>query len=94
MAPKDWRGDKDPVFGLRLWLSLRCCGETLWAYDRRHLGEIRAYVAADLRERVPDPYRVPNHWSNTSMISRLPRWLKARKNRAAILRAIDRLAAK
>ena len=75
----------------RLWLSVPCCGETLWAYNRAHLAEIRAYVEAGLRERATGEV---NSLRNSTMISRLPKWLKSRKNRAAILKAIDRLAAK
>ena len=74
----------------RLWLSLPCCGETLWAYNHAHLAELRAYVAAGLRERATGEV---NSLRNGTMINRLPKWLKSRKNREAILKAIDKLAA-
>jgi hypothetical protein len=42
----------DPVFGLPLWLQVRCRGGILWAYNGRHLNELQAYVAATLRVRT------------------------------------------
>jgi hypothetical protein len=77
----------DPYFRLPLWLQ----GETrqggLWAYNLEHLDLIRRFVAADLRERAP--------WYDTgqkaTLVARLPPWMKHAKNRADVLRAIDRI---
>lgn len=79
--------------GLDLWLSLDCCGETLWAYNYPHLAEIKSYVEANLRERGPR-YDTDPYFEFGTMVSWLPKWMKVRKNRTAILKAIDRLAAK
>jgi predicted RNA-binding Zn-ribbon protein involved in translation (DUF1610 family) len=76
-------GPHDPVFGLPLFLQVPACGETLWAVSQAHLDFLRAYVQADLRERTPN-------W-NGSLASRLPTWIKTRKNRDAVLRAVKRL---
>lgn len=75
----------DPHFGhpLRLVESTRI--GVVWAYNARHLVELRAYVSALLRERRGS--------TNRSLISRLPRWIKLAKNRDTVLKALDRLAA-
>jgi DNA-directed RNA polymerase subunit RPC12/RpoP len=73
----------DPTFGLPLWLQLPCCGHTLWAYNEEHLATLRAYVTAT--HRIPPPN---NKWS---MFTRLPRWIKAAKNRGVLLKCCDRL---
>jgi hypothetical protein len=77
---------QDPAFGLPLWLQAPCCGDTLWAYNAKHLKSLRDYVAAGLRERVG-----VIHWS---MFARLPKWISAKKNRDAVLACIDRLEEK
>jgi hypothetical protein len=65
-------------FELELWLQTPCCGSILWAYNELHVAFLEKYVAATLRERR-------NHkwgWSrNSSLESRLPRWMQVAKNR-------------
>ena len=96
---KDWAGDHrypmsdytpptDPYLGLPLWLQTPCCGRTLWACNPSHLAYVESYVAADLRQRRRHP---AYGWSNTSLPSRLPRWLVLRKHRDEVLRAVERL---
>jgi hypothetical protein len=70
--------------GLELWLRTPCEGRVLWAYDAAHLDFLERYVAAGLREQEP---------GNTSLASRLPAWIKSRKNRAAVGRGLKRLRA-
>jgi hypothetical protein len=70
--------------GLDLWLQIPCAGHVLWAYDETHLDFLERYVAAGIREQAP---------GNTSLASRLPRWIKARENRAPLVRALARLRA-
>ena len=84
---QDERAARDPHFTLPLWLQAPCCGETLWAYNAAHLDFLAAYVGATLRERKPDQYG----WSNRSLTSRLPTWMKVRKHRAEVLRVIAQL---
>lgn len=74
----------DPFFGCPLWFVGDVKGHVFWAYNPAHLNLIRNYVAATLRIR--QPYR------NRSVVSRLPAFLLARKNRAAVLKEIDRIA--
>jgi hypothetical protein len=83
-AAVDW------YFHLPLWLRAPCCGETLWAYNARHLDFLEAYIGATLREHR----RGAHGWRNQSLRNRLPRWMKQAGNRAEILRCIDALRPK
>jgi hypothetical protein len=76
---------RDPYYGLPLWLRRRFRGEVLWAYNRRHLRVLADYVAAALRE-------TDGHPNHHAMIVRLPRWMKVAKHRAALLKALQKLA--
>ena len=89
----DWRDGSisigasfDWYFRLPLWLETECVGETLWAYNRKHLEFIENYVGAKLRERTPN--------TNKSLASRLPQWIKRAKNRDAVLKAVGKLKEK
>ncbi|MBL7999469.1 MAG: hypothetical protein JNL32_12635 [Candidatus Kapabacteria bacterium] len=79
-------GACDPIFHLPLWFQTEIKGETFWAYNRLHLTEIRSYVSAKLRERQTT--------THTTMVERLPNFIKAAKNRATIIKAIDKLLKK
>jgi hypothetical protein len=81
----------DDYFRLPLWLVTPCAGELLRALNARHLAAIESYVLADLRERRRDP---EHGWSNQSFASRLPKWIKAAKNRAEVANALARLRAR
>jgi hypothetical protein len=90
---KDWHGDMlsigrpvDWYFRQPLWLQTPCCGQTLWAYNEDHLNFLEEYVRADVRERLPN--------RNASLASRLPGWMKDARNRAEVLRGIERLKQK
>ncbi|MDY6934102.1 MAG: hypothetical protein SVZ03_07755 [Spirochaetota bacterium] len=63
----------------------------MWAFNIRHLEFLESYVSARLREREKDERL---GWHNSSLASRLPKWLKPAKNREAILKAIYELKAK
>jgi DNA-directed RNA polymerase subunit RPC12/RpoP len=73
----------DPVFNLPLWLQGDVKGQTLWAYNRSHLNDIKRYVASQLRER--------NLAGHNTMVERLPQFIKAGKNREAVLKTIEKL---
>ena len=73
----------DPVFNLPLLLQTEVKGNHFWAYNRRHLQDIKSYVQAKLRERQSEGY--------TTMVERLPQFIKEAKNREAILKAIEQL---
>ncbi len=76
------------IFGYPLYLSIRCAGNLLWAYNYRHLAWLKRYVQATLRETRRDPKW---GWSNASAASRLPGWIKSAKNRRAVLRSIEKI---
>ena len=77
----------DDYFHLPLWIQSPCCGHTLWAYNWRHLEFIESFVKAALRDRRQDSFG----WSKRSMVTRLPRWMKAATNREQILDGIGKL---
>lgn len=85
-------GAADAYFHEPLWLTTPCLGgEVLWATNARHLAFLRAYVEATDR-RAPE--RADGDPRNATLASRLPRWLKLARNRAAVLAAIATLEAK
>lgn len=75
----------------KLWLRTRCGKHELWAVNEEHLQFIKEYVSAKLRERSPHP---EHGWSNQSLASRLPQWIKSAKNRDQVLTCIKRLEQK
>lgn len=77
---------RDPCFANPLWHRKRTPKGLIWAYHRAHLEMLRAYVAASERERSQNPT-----WHNHSYVSRLPAWIKAAKNREAVVKALDQL---
>ncbi len=81
----------DGYFGLDLWLQTPCKGHSLWAFNKRHLDVLEAYIAANLRERKQDPSW---GWSNNALTSRLPAWMTAARNRSAVLKALQVLREK
>ncbi len=79
-----WGAPVDPWFQLPLWLRAPYEGEVVWAFNQRHLAELRAHVAAGLREHGTGTTR--------STFARLPGWLTSAKNRDQVLAVLDRLA--
>jgi ribosomal protein L33 len=73
----------DPFFGLDLWLQVHFRNHLFWAYNHEHLGYIEAYIGAKLRERHDRRY--------STLVERLPDWVKSRKNREDLLRLISRM---
>jgi len=82
----DWYAENptDGYFGLDLWLQTRCAGHSLWAFNHRHLDFLERYVSASLRERERDE----QGWRNSSLASRLPKWMTAGPNREEVIAAI------
>lgn len=74
----------DPHFGMPLWLVDDGRHGALWAYNADHLQALKSFVNATLRGRSSQA-------GNASMISRLPRWMKSAKHRAALTRRLDKL---
>lgn len=77
---------KDWFFDLPLWLQVTCCGEILWANNEAHLGHMKRFVEAHLRERSSTSLA-----KNSTLASRYPDWMKAATNRADVLAGIAKL---
>jgi hypothetical protein len=88
---RGWYRVRDDYFELPLWLQTPCCGEVLWAYNERHVSFLEDVVGAGLRERARDE---KYGWSNGSLASRLPAWIKSAKNRAHVKKGLSRLRAR
>ena len=79
----------DPYLHADLWLQVACVGETLWAYNAEHVGFLRGYVGARLRERPTDGN--VHGLRNQLLESRLPKWMTLAKNRDAVLAGVAKL---
>jgi hypothetical protein len=80
----------DPFFGLPLYLRTTVDGEDLWAFNERHLEFLQRFIAATLRSRRIAAGHGPR---NSTLASRLPRWMKRGVRREVILAGLARLAA-
>jgi len=76
--------------GYQLWLRGRTRHGTLYAYNHEHLNYLAAYIAASLRQVDFSATSI----RNSSVTSRLPSWVKSAKNRAEVLKAIERMRRK
>jgi len=82
--------DEDPsdsYFQYPLWLKRSCCGHSLWVFNKRHLEFLEGYVGAELRERKKNE----SGWANSSLASRLPKWIKIAKNRIKIMAGLKKV---
>jgi hypothetical protein len=77
-------GCYDPYFGLRLRLVVGTRHGNVWAYNRRHLGELRDYASARIRARTGG--------GTSALFARLPKWFKLAKHRDEMVKALTRLA--
>ena len=76
----------DPIFGCALWLQIPCCGNILWAYNEKHVSDLKSFIGSSLRDG-----RNRCKWS---MVTRLPRWMIVAKNRDAVMKCIEKLETK
>ena len=74
---------REPHLGLPLLLAAEFRSRWVFAYNERHLNQLRGYVAARLRDETGN--------TGSSWSARLPSWIKAAKNRDDILTRLDRL---
>ena len=81
----------DGYFGFDLWLKTNTLGNSLWAFNLKHLEFLESYISAKIRERSKDEKW---GWHNSSLASRLPKWIKLAKNRKVLLKAINELKEK
>lgn len=83
----DPRGEAaDPFYKLPLWLRGQIKKETFWAYNYEHLKYLKGYISAKLRTRSGYDY--------TSMVEKLPQWIKSKKNRDDLIKLIEKLEKK
>jgi hypothetical protein len=80
-----WGEPVDPWFRAPLWLRADVRGQTVWAFNHRHLDALRSYIAAGLREPSPRP------GAPMSMLEKLPDWMTSARNRDEVLAVLDRL---
>lgn len=78
--------NKDPYFGLDIYLQIGVKNHTLWLYNLKHLQYLKDYIAASLRK---DDGR-----HKYSMITNLSQWIKSAKNRDLILKKMNKLEQK
>jgi hypothetical protein len=91
--PFRYKGPHLPGFDLDLWLQVPCCGQTLWAFNEPHIDFMERFISAKLRERDLRGSRVGG-WGccrNSSLESRLPRWMQIGKNRETVLKSLGLL---
>jgi hypothetical protein len=81
----------DGYFGYPLWLQTQCVGQSLWVFNLRHLELLESYVGVKLRQRSKDKKW---GWQNSSLTSRLPKWMKEAKNREEVLKSLNFLRKK
>ena len=77
----------DCYFKLQLWYSTVFKGEILFAYNQDHLCFLKDYIDDKLRART----KINGEWRNSSLQSRLPKWMLKSENRAGIIKKINEL---
>ncbi|MDP5200538.1 hypothetical protein [Flavobacterium sp. DG2-3] len=75
---------KDVWYNLSLWFQKEFDGSIFWAYNLDHIDYLERYIGADLRER--------NSKANytSSLVARLPQFVKAAKNREKLLKILKK----
>jgi hypothetical protein len=71
-------------YNLPLWYQKEFDGKIFWAYNFDHIDYLERYIGADLRER--------NSKMNvsSSLVARLPQFVKAAKNREKLLKILKK----
>lgn len=75
---------REGFFNAELWYQNGFGKGFFWAYNLEHINYLERYIKADLRERNN------NGSYNGTMISRLPKFVKAAKNRERLLKIIKK----
>ena len=81
-----WQLAAHAYFDASLWLKYPFKNDVVWAYNYEHLSYLEQYVSATLRE-----HKDRTHFT---LLERLPRFYHEAKNRAALLKIIDKLKKK
>ncbi len=80
----------DCYFKQDLWYQKTFKSHVLFAYNLNHLHFLEEYVSDKQRNRQ----QKDGSWSNSSLQSRLPKWMLHSKNRKELLRLINELKLK
>ncbi|WP_427873194.1 hypothetical protein [Flavobacterium sp. MMS24-S5] len=75
---------REQHYNLPLWFQKDIGGNVFWAYNQDHIDYLERYIQADLRERNSKA----NY--NSSLVSRLPQFVKASKNREKLLKILKK----
>lgn len=82
----------DPYFHLPLLLQVEFRGRIVWAVDREHLQYLIDYLSADLRISHPQgAAHAMRYGMLQTQSSTIPRFMKAAKNRDALVRKLRKL---
>lgn len=76
----------DYWFNCELWLQASFKNELFWAHNYEHLTYMKQYIGAGLRQR--------NERESFTLVEKLPNFIKSAKNRAKLLKLIDKLEKK
>ncbi|MDR1450092.1 MAG: hypothetical protein LBI84_07840 [Propionibacteriaceae bacterium] len=84
-AQTERAGQPTQFMGMDLLLKVPTRHGWLWAYNEEHLAQLKALVAAKLRDDTPG-LTFGSSWAN-----RLPSWIVAAKNRDEIAKALAKM---
>ena len=75
---------REQTYNFPLWFQEEVNKEIFWAYNQNHIDYLERYIQAGLRERNSKI----NY--NSSLVSRLPQFVKAAKNRDKLLKILKK----
>ncbi len=76
----------DPYLNLPLWYKSLFNKDLFWAYNEKHLEFLKEYIGAKIRERQSG--------AGSSMVEKLPDFIKSSKNREKLIKKIEKLERK
>lgn len=75
---------REQYYNFPLWFQKEVNGNIFWAYNQDHIDYLERYIKAGLRERNSKV----NY--NSSLVSRLPKFVKEAKNREKLLKILEK----
>ncbi|GIQ59896.1 hypothetical protein ACHRVW_19235 [Flavobacterium collinsii] len=75
---------KEQWYNLPLWFQIEVDKHIFWAYNKQHMEYLERYIGAGLRERNPGMN------FGSSLVSRLPKFVKEAKNREKLLKILEK----
>lgn len=86
-----WRTSNARTADLKTLLTTDSPWGEVWAYNDRHLAQLRCYVSATMRDEKNNFGATCGCYDLGSWSRTLPTWMKLAKNRGRILKALDKL---